>query len=457
MISWRAMNTVDPLVDPVYRRLFAAQLVSLAGTGVTTIALALLAWHLAGDHAGEVLGTALALKMVVYVLLAPVLGAIAHKLPRKVWLVSLDVVRIGIVLCLPFVTAVWQVYVLIFLLNACAAGFTPAFQATIPDVIADEGSYQKALSYAQVAYSLEQVASPVLAGLLLMVMSYNGLFLLDALSFFASALLIVSVRIPTARHTDRSRSVLDNLRFGVVAYFRTPRLRAVWVMYFGVAAASAMVIVNTVVYVRDFLALSQSAVAWAAGASGVGSMVAAFAMPAILARRDIRKVMLWGTAVLGAALLLGASMFGFAMLLVVWAVLGAALSAVQTPMGSLVRRSCRPQDSTALFAANFSLTHFCWLIMYPVAGYVSTMMGLRDTFILLGLVACLAALIAWSIYPNPDPEEIEHTHVVMAHVHSGEHDELHPPLAGNKEEHRHEHVKHKHRYVIDVHHPRWAP
>ena len=47
---------------------------------------------------------------------------------------------------MPFVTEVWQVYVLIVLVNACSAGFTPTFQATIPDVLDDEPSYTRALS-----------------------------------------------------------------------------------------------------------------------------------------------------------------------------------------------------------------------------------------------------------------------------------------------------------------------
>ena len=48
-----------------FRRLFTAQVVALIGTGLATVALALLAYDLAGSHAGEVLGTALAIKMVV--------------------------------------------------------------------------------------------------------------------------------------------------------------------------------------------------------------------------------------------------------------------------------------------------------------------------------------------------------------------------------------------------------
>ena len=52
---------------PAFRTLFGAQIIALIGTGLTTIALALLAFELAGNQAGIVLGTALAIKMIAYV------------------------------------------------------------------------------------------------------------------------------------------------------------------------------------------------------------------------------------------------------------------------------------------------------------------------------------------------------------------------------------------------------
>ncbi len=52
------------LADRTYRHLFAAQAIALLGTGLLTVALALLAYRLAGEDAGAVLGTALAIKMM---------------------------------------------------------------------------------------------------------------------------------------------------------------------------------------------------------------------------------------------------------------------------------------------------------------------------------------------------------------------------------------------------------
>ena len=126
------------LANRTYRHLFSAQVIALVGTGLLTVALGLLAYQLAGENAGAVLGTALAIKMIAYVGVAPVVGGFADRLPRRAFLVAMDFVRAGIALLLPFITEVWQVYVLIFLLQSASAAFTPTFQATIPDVLTDE-------------------------------------------------------------------------------------------------------------------------------------------------------------------------------------------------------------------------------------------------------------------------------------------------------------------------------
>ena len=111
-----------------YRHLFAAQVIALLGTGLATVALGLLAFEIAGEEAGLVLGTALAIKMVAYVGIAPV----------------------------------------------ASAGFTPTFQATIPDVLPDEAEYTRALSLSRLAYDLESLVSPMLAAALLTVVSSSA-------------------------------------------------------------------------------------------------------------------------------------------------------------------------------------------------------------------------------------------------------------------------------------------
>jgi MFS family permease len=158
--------------------------VALLGTGLATVALGLLAYDLAGEQAGLVLGAIFTIKMIAYVIVAPIAAAFVNRFPRRTLLVSLDIVRAVIALMLPFVNEIWQVYVLIFVLQSASAAFTPAFQATIPDVLPDEGRYTRALSLSRLAYDLENIVSPILAALLLVVVSSNVLLFLDTRRLF---------------------------------------------------------------------------------------------------------------------------------------------------------------------------------------------------------------------------------------------------------------------------------
>ncbi|MGW2545763.1 MFS transporter, partial [Kitasatospora sp. NPDC001574] len=184
------------LRNRTYRHLLTAQVVALAGTGLATVALGLLAYDLAGASAGAVLGTALAIKMAAYVGIAPVVAMLAHRIPRRRLLVAADLARAAVALALPFVTGVWQVYLLIFVLQAASATFTPAFQSVIPEVLPDERDYTRALSLSRLAYDTESLVSPALAAGLLALVGYRWLFWGTVIGFLASAVLVVSVVLP---------------------------------------------------------------------------------------------------------------------------------------------------------------------------------------------------------------------------------------------------------------------
>lgn len=142
--------------------------------------------------------------MVAYVGIAPLVGAVADRIPRRTLMVAMDITRAGVALALPFVTQVWQIYVLIFLLQAASAAFTPTFQATIPEVLPAERDYTRALSLSRLAYDLESLFSPALAAGLLTLISYNWPFVGTAAGFLASAALVVSVALPKPAPVERS-------------------------------------------------------------------------------------------------------------------------------------------------------------------------------------------------------------------------------------------------------------
>ncbi|GHE73568.1 MFS transporter [Camelimonas fluminis] len=388
----------DVLINRTYRRLFLAQVVALIGTGLTTVALGLLAFRIAGSNAGSVLGTALAIKMIAYVAISPFATVLADRFPRRPMLVSLDVARGAFACMLPFVTEIWQIYVLIFLLQSASAAFTPTFQATIPDVLPDDKDYTNALSLARLAYDLESLLSPVLAALLLTVISFNNLFAGTAIGFLGSALLVRSVVLPGVTRPEGGSS-WSKLAAGVSTFLHTPSLRGLMALNLAVAAAGAMVFVNTVVLVKSAFGLSEQAVAWAMAAFGGGSMIAALILPRLLSGRSDRTVMLAGAAAMAACMFLGIAVGRYDWLLLLWFFTGFGYSLAQTPVGRLLRRASEPSLRPALFSGQFALSHLCWLLAYPVAGLVGARYGMAMSFAVLGAIAACSIAAAARLWP----------------------------------------------------------
>ena len=435
------------LGNRTYRHLFAAQVIALIGTGMMTVALGLLAFKIAGDKAGAVLGTALAIKMAAYVGVAPVVGGFANRLPRRAFLVSMDLTRAAVAISFPFVDRVWQVYALIFVLQAASAAFTPTFQATIPDVLPEENDYTRALSLSRLAYDMEGLLSPTLAAVLLTVITYNWLFVGTIVGFLCSAALVVSVTVPQPEVSTRRGGIYDNTTRGIRIYIATPRLRGLLALNLSVAAAGAMVTVNTVILVRGVLGGTDSDVALALACFGGGSMTAALLLPRLLDRLPDRPIMLSSAGVLGGALVAFAAVVSLAestkwlwqALLPTWTILGIAYSAVMTPSGRLLRRSARAADRPAVFAAQFALSHACWLLTYPLAGWMGSSAGIAPTLLVLAAITFAGLILAQRLWPTEDPVAVPHEHPDLP---SG-----HPHLRGE--------VGHTHAYVIDDLHPRW--
>ena len=58
-----------------------------------------------------------------------------------------------------------------------------------------------------------------------------------------------------------------------------------------------------------------------------------------------------------------------------WVVLGAATSMINTPSARLLRRNSTLDNRTAVFTAQFSLSHACFLLTYPIAGWIGALFG----------------------------------------------------------------------------------
>jgi len=278
----------------------------------------------------------------------------------------------------------------------------------------------------------------------------SSLFLGTAFGFALSALLVWRTLIPNPERSA-DQPFIRRLTKGGRIYLATPRLRGLLALNLTVAAVGAAPLVLSVVVARSVYAGSERDMAVLLGVYGAGSMCAALILPGLLDWLNNRPVML--TA--GAVAALGMTGFGlmvrlsgwpsWSATLLIWAILGASLAAIMTPSGRLLRQSAHPKDRAALFAAQFALSHACWLVTYPAAGFLSSHTSLSFTMIALGLLGGIGICVAALSWPRASDAPIPHVHANLP----PEHPHLHDAVQGK------EGWQHKHQLIIDEEHRVW--
>jgi MFS family permease len=437
----------SPLASPAFRTLFAGQVCSLLAIGLMTVGLSLAAYRIGGAAAaGQILGFLLAVKMIAYVGVAPLAEALCADRPRKRVMIGLDLARVALLLPMAFATQVWQVAALAFVFFAVSAAFTPLFQSVVPDMLDDEATYARALVWSRLAYTMEAVLSPVIAGLALQLVAPPYLFWVAALAFGGSLAALGLTRFPPDPRSRRTGHFLARARRGLSICRRTPRLRGLFVLNLALALSMAWVLVNSVVVASARLGDAERFLPLLMAFYGLGAALGALAVPRLLARATERHVMIAGAlahVVAGLCILLPGEPMGY---LALWVAFGLAASLVLTPGGLMIARSARAADRPALFAAQFSLSHAGWLLAYPLAGALAPRVGLETALVVLsGLTLGLIALAA-RIWPSADPTCRAHDHpdLPRGHPHL-----LGIPAAGPRN-------RHAHPFHIDDLHPDWA-
>ena len=93
-----------------------------------------------------------------------------------------------------------------------------------------------------------------------------------------------------------------------------------------------------------------------------------------------------------------------------WFALGVAYSMSVTPSGRLLKRSANAEDRPALFAAQFALSHGCWLICYRLVGVLGAQAGPAAAFVDIAAIAMVGTASAMALWSKGDPDVVPHSH-----------------------------------------------
>lgn len=212
--------------NPRFRRLWSAQVVSQLGDWLNRVAVLTLIGSIAGEEAHMGFGLLLAFEMALRLLPSTVLGSIAgpvaDRLPRRALMVAADLLRIAVVLSLLLVRGPEQLpllYVLLFAQMAVSIFFEAARGAAMPGTVRKE-DLRAAYTLVATTWSMMLTIGAIFGGLLVEIVGIRGVFILDAITYGVSAVLLVGLRLdPVPAHPKpfewRDLVLLRDMRKGL--------------------------------------------------------------------------------------------------------------------------------------------------------------------------------------------------------------------------------------------------
>jgi len=251
------------------------QLVSMAGSAMSGLALSVWAWQETGQ--------ATALSLLVFfrfapeVALSPVAGDLIDRWPKKLTMMLSDLgAGVSTVATLLLLASggleLWHLYALAVWSGAFSAFQAPAFASAVPAMV-PEKHYARANGMLALAQSGANVLAPALAGVLLALVGIRGVLLIDVLSFGAAILTLFVVRVPNPpREREASQTLLERLTYSFRYIGSRPPLRTLTVLYVfvNVVGAVGLVLLAPLVLARSGgSAVALGSVMAALGAGGV--------------------------------------------------------------------------------------------------------------------------------------------------------------------------------------------
>lgn len=214
-----------------FRRLWAADALSQAGTQVTAIALPLLLIKVLDAGPFEV-GLLTTFEFLAFLVVGLPAGVWVDRMRRRTVLMVADLVRALLFGSIPLawwlgVLSLSQVYVVALFGGVCTVFFDVAYQSYLPHLVGRDHLVEGNAKL-QGTQSVAQVGGPTAGGLLVQALTAPYAVLLDAVSFLWSAIWIGSIRSREARpERAPDRHLGREMKEGLSFVFGHPLLRAI--------------------------------------------------------------------------------------------------------------------------------------------------------------------------------------------------------------------------------------
>jgi MFS family permease len=386
----------SPIADQNFVLLLIAQTISSFGDALTNLTLLILVNKLTGSTAAiATLTIVVAIPSIVFGLFA---GVYVDKFDRKRIMLASDLLRGILVLGLLFVKSKDQLmimYLLSFLQAAVGTFFGPARGAVVQQILKPD-QYMAANSMSQTGMVVSGVIGAALAGMIVgLTDSFAPAFVLDALTFFVSFVLVLFVVVPKLEPQTKAltEGIIAPLLEGLRIVSSNPVLVAVLVgggvTMFGLGASN-------VLFTPYIINILRVPVTWL-GTVGIAETFAMILSSVLVvgfaARIKPQFVISSGLFSLGVLVSLNAVLPNIWYFVGVNFLIGLVVSPLEASFGTLMQGSVKNEVMGRVGSAFNIVMNGASLISMAFSGVLASLIGVRNVFAVSGVIVCVAAVI----------------------------------------------------------------
>ncbi|WP_332237004.1 MFS transporter [Sporolactobacillus sp. KGMB 08714] len=334
-------------------------------------------------------------------------GNVSDKLiERKKVMVAADIVRCFIVFSVILTSELWQLFSLIILENVAASFFEPAKSGKLKEIV-DNTSIQQAVSYSEMVNNAAKIVGPILGGILVSWIGSAWIFILDALSFILSALLLtglpkqVSNDVRTSlRKTDKKdiAAVLRNFFSGLSLIRRSKHI------FMGLLIVSAVMLVlqisdsQAIILLSRIPSYSANLFGLCLAGSGFGMLISSFILGCKKSGEKfitllVSPILLGGGLILSGLLLHLPGVLIYLLYPVIFFICGFSFSMAVIPFNVLTQKNITVDHTGTVFGTINSVVNAAIITGIAIGGIMAQFLGVVPTFLTSGIALIVMSMV----------------------------------------------------------------
>jgi len=379
---WRVFHV------PGFLPLFGAQFASSLGDWIGLFAILAIAGRV--SNSATAVGFVMVARMLPGFLFAPLGGVLIDRWNRKVVMVSADIGRFGLLMLLPFWQNIWGLVILSFAIEMLTLLWSPAKDATVPNIVKDPEQLASANSLGLVAafgtFPIGAVMFAALAGIAGWLGGFHALrplgvkqeslaIWVDGATFLVSAFLISRLRLDEGERGTRARVPLaqtwTDVKQGLGFIRSNPLVRGVMIGLAGGLIGGGAIVPLGVTVARQVLHGGPAAFGLLMTALGIGAAIGVVTL--LWLQRRLPRQFVFTTAVVatGVAIVAVASMSSLLPAFVLVAVLGASAGCAYVTGFTMLQESVHDDMRGRTFATLYTIVRLCLLLSLTIWPFIA--------------------------------------------------------------------------------------